>query len=36
MTRASEGAQKKSFEDAVCITSHAFPMGNLDQWHVST
>jgi hypothetical protein len=35
ITRASEGAQKKSFEDAVCITSHAFPMGNLDQWYVS-
>jgi hypothetical protein len=35
MTRASEGAQKKSFDDAVCITSHAFPMGNLDQWYVS-
>jgi hypothetical protein len=35
MTRVSEGAQKKSFEDAVCITSHAFPMGNLDQWYVS-
>jgi len=35
MTRASEEAQKKSFEDAICITSHAFPMGNLDGWYVS-
>jgi hypothetical protein len=35
MTRASEEAQKKSFEDAICITSHAFPMGNLDEWYVS-
>ncbi|CZR55532.1 uncharacterized protein PAC_05420 [Phialocephala subalpina] len=30
--RATEEIQKKSFEDAVCITSHAYPMGNLDEW----
>jgi hypothetical protein len=35
MTRNSKDAQRKSFEDAVCITNHAFPMGNLDQWYVS-
>ncbi|KAF8849434.1 hypothetical protein BDZ45DRAFT_752800 [Acephala macrosclerotiorum] len=30
--RATEDIQKSAFEDAVCITSHAYPMGNLDEW----
>lgn len=33
--RASEEVRKKSLEDAICIASHAYPMGNLDEWHVS-
>jgi len=35
MARNSKDVQRKAFEDAVCITNHAFPMGNLDQWYVS-